>query len=262
METFEALKNHYDNYDEDSRLLSPMGQVEFLTTMRYIERYLKPGMRILEIGAGTGRYSHYLAQKGYRVDAVELIEHNIDVFRQHTQPGEPVTVTQGNALDLKGFGDETYDMTLLLGPMYHLFTTAEQKQAMAEAIRVTRCGGLVYAAYCNNDATVLQFCFGKGMLAAPRYQAMVDPETFVCTSTPEELFQLYRKEDVDALMEGFDTQRLHYVGTDMMAGFIKDKLAVMEETLFAQYMKYHFLICEREDMVGMTNHMLDVFRKK
>ena len=209
METFEALNNHYNNYDEDGRLTSRYGSVEFLTTMRYIQRYLAPGMRVLEIGAGTGRYSHALAQQGYRVDAVELIERNIEIFRQHTQPGEPVTVVQGNALDLSAFEDETYDMTLLLGPMYHLFTEQEQHQALAEAIRVTKHGGVVFAAYCNNDATVVQFCFGKGMLATEHYQQLIDPETFKCTSTPEELFQLYRKEDVDALMEPFHTQRLH-----------------------------------------------------
>ena len=99
METTKALTEFYTNYDEEGRLLSKHGQVEFLTTMRYIEKYLKPGMRILEIGAATGRYSHTLARMGCRVDAVELIAHNIDLFRANTQPGEDVSVRQGNAKD-------------------------------------------------------------------------------------------------------------------------------------------------------------------
>lgn len=90
--------------------------------MKYVEKYLKPNMRVLEIGAATGRYSHALAQKGYRVDAVELVEHNIEIFKQNTIEGEPVTITQGNAMDLSAFESDTYDITLLLGPMYHLFT--------------------------------------------------------------------------------------------------------------------------------------------
>ncbi len=80
METLEVLTRFYSGYDEDSRLQSRHGSVEYLTTMRYVEKYLSPGMRILEIGAGTGRYSHVLARKGYRVDAVELVQHNIDLF--------------------------------------------------------------------------------------------------------------------------------------------------------------------------------------
>ena len=117
MEIFEALTQFYSNYDEEGRLLSKHGSVEFLTTLRYIEKYLQPGMRILEIGAATGRYSHTLARKGYRVDAVELVQHNIDIFQENTQPGEDVTIRQGNAKDLSFLADETYDVTLLLGPI-------------------------------------------------------------------------------------------------------------------------------------------------
>lgn len=110
METLKALTEYYSGYDEDSRLRSKHGMVEFLTTLRYIEKYLRPGMRILEVGAGTGRYSHALAQKGYDVDAVELVQHNIDVFREKTQPGETVTIRQGNAKDLSFL--RTIPMTL------------------------------------------------------------------------------------------------------------------------------------------------------
>ena len=112
METLQALTQYYGSYDEDNRLCSRRGMVEYLTTMRYIEKYLRPGMRILEIGAATGRYSHHLAQQGYQVDAVELVEHNIEIFNQNTKPGENITITQGNAKDLRDFNDNTYDITL------------------------------------------------------------------------------------------------------------------------------------------------------
>ena len=133
--------------------------VEYITTMKHIERYLKPNMRVLEIGAATGRYSHVLAQKGYRVDAVELVEHNIKIFKQNTIEGEPVTTTQGNAMDLSDFESDTYEITLLLGPMYHLFTTEDKLKALSEAIRVTKKGGIVFASYCMGDASVLSVSY-------------------------------------------------------------------------------------------------------
>ena len=242
MNTYEILSNYYSAYDEDGRLASRHGQVEFLTTMRYIDRYLTPGMRILEIGAGTGRYSHALAQRGYRVDAIELVEHNIEIFKSKTLPDEPVTVTQGNALDLSFIPDGTYDITLLLGPMYHLFTVEDQIQALSEAIRVTKKGGVIFAAYCNNDATIIQFCFQKGMLFREPYTTLIDPVTFKASSTPEELFVLYRKEDIDTLMEGFPVTRLHYVGSDMATNFMRDTVDNMDDATFQRYLAYHFVI--------------------
>ena len=261
METEKVLTEFYSGYDEDGRLTTRYGMVEYLTTMRYIERYLRPGMRILEIGAATGRYSHALARQGYRVDAVELVQHNIDIFRENTQPGENVTIRQGNAMDLHFLEADTYDLTLLLGPMYHLFTEAEQRRALAEAIRVTKKGGVIFAAYCGNDATMVQYCFGRGMLKEQRYRDLVDPVTFKASSDPAELFQLYRKEDIDALMADFSVTRLHYVGTDMATNYMRAAIEQMDEELYGMYLRYHFAICERADMVGVSHHILDIFRK-
>ncbi len=262
MKTTAFLNDFYASGREDLRLTSRHGSVEFFTTLRYLERYLRPGMRILEIGAGTGRYTHYLAQKGYCVDAVELVDANIEIFLSHTLPGEQITIRQGNALDLSDFGDASYDIVLLLGPMYHLYTASDQKKALEEAVRVTKEQGYLFIAYCNNDATVIGHCFVKGNLQHCIEQGMIDPKDFLCRSEEKDVFQLYRKEDVDRLNIGFPLRRLHYVGTDMATNFIRDTVDQMDDATFRLYLDYHFSICEREDMVGATHHMLDVLQKQ
>lgn len=255
------LKNYYEQGKEDNRLRSRHGSVEYLTTMNYIQKYLKTGDRIIEIGAGTGIYSHALARMGYSVDAVELFECNIEKFKQNTFEGESVTIKQGNAIDLCEFCDNTYDITLLLGPMYHLYTEEEQLKALSEAIRVTKKDGIIFAAYCNNDATIVTFGFQRDGIRHPHFKDLIDPVTFKATSTPAELFQLYRKENIDALMSHFNTTRLHYIGTDMATNFMKSTVDEMDDELFELYLRYHFYICEREDMVGATHHILDIFKK-
>ena len=263
MKTNEYLNDFYNHYDEDGRLAVKHGSVEFLTTMRYIDRYIRPGDRVLEIGAGTGRYSHTLARRGYTVDAVELIEHNIAVFRNNTQSGENVAITQGNALDLSAFADDTYDITLLLGPLYHLYTKEDKQQALREAIRVTRPGGIIFAAYVISDGCLLDEGFLRGNINVAEYvkTGLLDGETFAAKSEPKDLFELVRKEDVDELMRGFSTTRLHYVASDGCALLLRDAIDAMDDEAFALYLNYHFATCERADLLSVTSHALDIFRK-
>lgn len=262
METYQIMRNFYGIREEDGRLATRYGMVEYLTTMRYIERYLKPDMRIMEIGAGTGRYSCALAAKGYRVDAVELVETNIDMMRRKIKPEMRLMVTQGNALDLSAFGDETYDLTLLLGPMYHLFTEKDKLQALSEAVRVTRKGGVVFAAYCMADASILQAGFIKGRTRELIERKMLDPQTFQPHSEPEDVFELHRKADIDRLRNHFPVKQLHYVSADGYANHMRETLAGMDEETYQTYLKYHFATCELPELTGYSNHTIDIFRKE
>lgn len=261
MDTEDILKLHYESYDEDGRLRSKHGMVEFVTTMHYIESYLNKGDKVLEIGAGTGRYSHAIAQKGYCVDAIELVEHNIDIFKSNTVDGENVTVSQGNALDLSNIEDNQYDITLLFGPMYHLFTDEDHRKALEEALRVTKRGGKVFVSYCGNDATVVQFLFGKHMTKIEPYASLTDKNTFKLNSTPDVIIKLHRKEAIDELISGLPVKRLHFIGTDMMTLYMGEKVDEMDEEEYALYLKYVLATCERPDLVGASNHFLDILKK-
>ncbi len=232
--------------------------------MRYIERYAQPGAHVLEVGAGTGRYSHALARRGYLVDAVELLAHNIEIFRANTLPEENVSVIQGNALDLSSFADNLYDMTLLLGPLYHLYTKQDKRQALCEALRVTKPGGVIIAAYVISDGCLLDEGFRRGNINVTEYvrDGLLDAQTFAAHSEPKDLFELVRKEDIDELMAGMPARRLHYVATDGCALLLRDELDAMDDDMFQMYLNYHFATCEREDMLGFTSHAADVFQKQ
>lgn len=262
MNELEYLSAYYQDYDEDGRLASRHGSVEFLTTMRYIEKYLTDGARIIEIGAGTGRYSHALAQKGYPVDAVELTECNIEVFRRNTLPDEPVSVRQGDARDLSAFADDTFDITLLLGPMYHLYTQDDALLALREALRVTKSGGVVFVSYCMTDPSIIGYGFKKGYIHALLEDQLVDPVTFRAFSTPKELFQLYRKADIDAMRGHFDVTPLHFIATDGFTHHMPETVDAMDDAAFSVYLRYHFFTCELPELTGWSHHTLDVFQKK
>ena len=263
MKTNQYLIDFYNNYDEDSRLTLKHGTVGFLTTMRYIEKYIRTEKLVIEIGAGTGRYSHALARQGYTVDAVELVSHNIDIFRKNTMSNEDIAITQGNALDLSVFPDNKYDITLLLGPLYHLYNDEDKRQALSEAIRVTKQGGIIFAAYVISDGCLLDegFCHGNINVSEYIKNGLLDSETFAAKSKPKDLFELVRKEDIDELMSVFPTIRLHYVATDGCSLLMREAIDKMDNDTFDLYLKYHFATCEREDLAGITSHAIDIFKK-
>ena len=152
------LEKYYNKFCEDKRLTRKHGQVEYITSMKYIHEYLKENenAKILDVGAGTGRYSVQLANEGYDVTAVELVKHNLGVLKSK---GSTVKAYQGTALDLSRFSENTFDMTLVFGPMYHLYTIEDKIKALQEAKRVTKVGGVILVAYCMNEYSILTYGF-------------------------------------------------------------------------------------------------------
>ena len=256
------LEQYYNSYEEEARLLSQHGRVEYLTTMKYVRESLDgiEDPAILEIGAGTGRYSVTLAGQGLRVTAVELIPHNLDVLKAKLDGTEPITVLQGNALDLSVLPDDAYDLTLLLGPMYHLYTRPEQLRALAEAVRVTKPGGRILVAYCMNEPTVIQYVFGLNHLRETMELNMLTPD-WHCISEPKDLFQLMRTEDIASLNGEVPVERLKLVATDGATNYKREFIDAMDDETFEKWVEYHLAICERQDLIGASHHTLDILRK-
>ena len=262
MDRKEILENYYNEWNEDDRLLSRFGQVEFLTTIRFIEKYLKPGMKVLEVGAGSGRYSHYFARKGYEVNAVELVERNIEDFKKKTLPGENITIVQGDAVNLHMLKDDEYDIVLHLGPMYHLSTEAERKAAVSEALRVAKSNGIVFMAYILNEMTVINYFFRNGHINEDNARNEIIGSDWRFTENKRKHLAFYRIEDINALMSGFNVNRLHLVGTEMISGAMRELLLSMTDEEFGYYTEYIYSICERPDMIGLSGHLLDIYEKK
>lgn len=261
-ETMNYLEEFYSDFDEDGRLLSRHGQVEYLTTMKYIHDFLGGAKqaRILEVGAGTGRYSIALAREGHNVTAVELVESNLNKLRAKLDGSEKLTAIQGNALDLSMFTDNSFHMTLVLGPMYHLFTREDMLKALSEAVRVTKKGGHILVAYCMNEAAVIQHAFLHGNLQKVLENDMLTSE-WHCKSEPKELFELVRTEDIASLNSEFPVERIKLIAADGAANYISECIDSMDDFTFEKFMEYHFATCERQDLTGASNHTLDILRK-
>ncbi|MBQ3417293.1 MAG: class I SAM-dependent methyltransferase [Ruminococcus sp.] len=261
MKDNDYLINYYNEYDEDGRLESSrIGRVEYFTTRRYLDPLLTADCKIAEIGAGTGRYSVALAKEGCDVTAVELVQHNLDILMSKLDGSENIKTFLGNALDLSMLGDNAYDITLLLGPMYHLYSEEDKITALKEAVRITKPGGHILVAYCMNEATIIQYVFGCNQLRAVMDLNMITDD-WKCTSEPKDLFEMVRIEDIERLNAAVPVERIKLVATDGASRYIREYLEEFDDDTFEKWLSYHFATCERQDLIGATNHSLDILRK-
>lgn len=255
----ENLIKYYNKFNEDKRLNSKYGQIEFITSLKYIHEYLNKMEcpKIMDIGAGSGRYSVTLAEEGYDVTAVELVKHNLRMIEKKS---DKVKAYQGNAIDLSKFQDESFDLVLLFGPMYHLCDKESQIKALSEAKRIAKKDGIIMVAYCMNDFAVITHGFKDNKIKECIDNNMLD-ENFHCLAKPTDLYNLVRLDDIDELNQRVELQRIKIITPDGPANYIRDILNKMDEDTFELFINYHLSTCERKEMLGAAAHTLDILKK-
>ena len=254
------LEKYYNKFCEDKRLLRKYGQVEYITSMKYIHEFLRDNKetKVLDVGAGTGRYSVELANEGYDVTAIELVKHNLGVLKSK---GSSVKAFQGTALDLSRFENNTFDVTLVFGPMYHLYTFKDKVKALSEAKRVTKAFGTILVAYCMNEYSVLTYGFKENNIKTSIENGKLTDD-FHVIAQPEDLYDYVRIEDINKLNEEVMLERIKIVAADGPANYMRQVINSMDEETFELFMKYHLSTCERFELLGASGHTLDILRKK
>ena len=257
----EIVSGYYDQYDEEGRLgRTRHGQLEYATTMTYIRRYAAKGSRVLEVGAGTGRYSIALAKEGMDVTAVELAESNLAVLRENSKGLENITSWQGDATDLSRFADDSFDVTLSLGPMYHLFETDDVDRAINEAIRVTKPGGVMLFAFISVFAIMYANYFYGNWTAGQEENFTADHKV---RHFKEQLFTGYDVTEFESLFQAKPVDWLTTAGVDGLLEPIEKRpdFSLSDED-FKALAAWYLAFSEKRELLGNTNHLLYICRKR
>ncbi len=228
--------------------------------MKYIKEHLAglSNPKIADIGAGTGRYSEALSKLGCDVTAVELVKKNVRVIEERCSC---IKVFQGNALNLKMLENGSFDITLLFGPMYHLFSFEDKLKALEEAKRITKPNGLIFVAYCMNDYSVITFAFKEGNLQKVLSEKKLD-DNFKTITTEEDLYSYDNLEIINSLKEKSGLSRMKIFSPDGPTDYIRQTINKLSDEDFHIYIKYVQSIAERQDLLGAGSHLVDILKKE
>lgn len=247
----EQISKTYEIFNEDSRLnCSKAARVEFLTTVKYIEQYLKPNSKILDIGAGAGEYSLYFAKNGYDVNAIELADNNVKAFKEKITDNCRIHLEQGNAIDLSIYSDKSFDVVLLFGPLYHLHNEIDRQKCISEAKRVCKDNGVLFFAFISHDMVIAtELGYNADFFNSNAY----NHETFRLEDFPFVFFTV--KECRKMLCDGGISIRKE-IASDGMSELLAEKNNSLDDYSYNQYLKYHFYCCEKPELLGHSNHLL------
>ncbi|MFD1176657.1 class I SAM-dependent methyltransferase [Paenibacillus puldeungensis] len=260
---------------EKERLKRGIGKIEFERTKEIISRYLLNTKQVIyDIGGGTGEYARWLAQLGHEVHMFELapraVEHAIEL-QNHTEfPIHSIELADARAIFRP---DESADMVLLMGPLYHLLDKDDRIDALKEAVRVLKKDGVLIVAVISRFGSTLWglSVFGQknDLIDEDAFMEMVQREltdgqhirpeqypNFIARAffhTPEEL-----KAEIEEAGLAYE-KTLSVEGPIWIVPAFEQKWT--DKNSKERLMKIAELVEEQESLLGMSPHMLAISRK-
>lgn len=263
-----AVIESYENYREEERLTTDRGRrVEFLTTMRILREWIEQKkLCILDVAAGTGVYAFPLSKEGHEVTATDITPRHVQIMNQIIkEKGYPIKTAVMDACNLDGIPDESYDIVLNMGPFYHLTDFDAREKCLAECLRVLKKDGLLVTAYIPRFSV-----FAYVALQNPNYLNEVLSKQIIstgtlhsdddycfwtdtCYATVQEMNDLYHEHGLDIV---------DHFAQDGISPHFKGNMSAWSEEQYATWCEYHYSICREPSILGSSNHVVIIGKKK
>jgi ubiquinone/menaquinone biosynthesis C-methylase UbiE len=241
------VEEFYAVYDEDTRLTRDnVHRMEWIATTGVLAEHIRPGERILDVGAATGAYTLNFAHRGYAVTAVDLVERHVRKLAERAAAeGLPnVACLQADARDLSAFDDGSFDVVLCMGPLYHLGEEADRSRCIGECLRVLAPGGLLAVAYVSENA-------------APRANEVRSqplPYNYDC-------FVMDDPEKLVSFLERFPMTVIDHASVDGMSRGLSDIVNGMNRDELEAWTRFTLSICRGPTAFKQAYHGLVLCRK-
>lgn len=254
--------NEYYNkvYDEDKRLDNDCDnrhKVEREVKKRIISNLLKDKSRILEIGAGTGVYCVEFAKKGHIVSACDLVQKHVDIINEKSKSNNlNIDAKCADALDLP-YDNESFDIVLLSGPLYHLHKVEDKIKAIKEALRCLKKGGYIVVDYLSDIHGYIQH-----VLLSKEFLLEKDPNDFYDNLEIDEIFSYDNKNKIEKILTELEVKQIKFYSTDSITRFIKEDINKLDEKKFDKWLSFINKISDNENIIDLSEHCLAIGIKK
>ncbi len=244
-------------------------RMEFDTTVCFLEKYLPAHGLILDAGGGPGRYTCELARRGYEVILVDATQANVDFARRQLKRAKLQTqvrgLTCGSIVDLSAYESGSFDAVLCTGgPLSHILERKEREKAISELIRVAKPGAPIFVSVIGKLAVLIVILtISPAEITEPHFKLIRDTGDYLggygftaCHFyLPEELRGEFEKKDVEVMeLAGLEGISSHHARELNKLAKNADSYRIWRET--------HLQTCTHPAVVGISEHMLIVCRKK
>jgi len=269
-ENVKIVKEHYDAsvMVEWERIVD---KPEFLLTCRMMDKYIKPGDTVLDIGGGPGRYSFYLAEKGCDVTLFDLSPENISHADQHSaESGITVKAICGDARNvddvIREFGGrDQFDHILLMGPLYHLLEELDRVRAIDSALELLKPGGLLFAAFISMSGGLV-----FGLREVPFVFADPDEERFLVPLVEGGSYGgraftqafFINQYEIEPFMNRFPLEKLHLFGQESVLAPNVHKFMEQTPEVKAAMLDIAEKLCEKDEYLSWSEHLMYIGRHK
>jgi len=262
--TTEVIRDFYDSFvqGEWERIA---GRPEFLLTCRMLDRYIKPGDKVLDIGGGPGRYSLYLAEKGCDVTLLDLSTENTKFAAERAAEQRlMIYIVTGDAREADSLVCSQFDHVLLMGPMYHLLEEEDRITAVNAALHLLKPDGIIFVSFINVFA---------GIIYAMKHQPDI-----VCDPIEQDFYNTYienrsfsgqaftqayfaKQDEILPFMVQFPLEKLHFFGQEGVTSPCESNIMSQTKEIVELWLELCEKIWEREDLLSWSEHLMYVGRK-
>ncbi|MGM0840200.1 MAG: class I SAM-dependent methyltransferase [Bacillota bacterium] len=265
MDSLESVRKFYDdtvNYEWE-RLDRHI--VEFELSKRFMNRYIKPNDKVLDLGGGPGKYSLYLAERGCDVTLADLSQKNVDfALNKAKELDLPLKGLQADSRDVSTIEDGQYDYVLCMGPMYHLKNEKDRAKTIRECLNKLKPNGVIFVAFVSSYSFVWDY-----LISNPKYildkerksqlNKIVEDGDFAGKGFSDNFF--ISPKNVLPFFNQFNLEKLHLLNSESFLYLREPELLQQQPEVIKAWLDLAEMVCEREDLLSLAEHIMYVGKK-